>query len=162
MTEKGLRRIAEIIMRTIPYPMLLIFKLGDSLQLWTTHQRTNLNDSSKNTLDDIIHSDWVSPDDPLMGKLDIMAMRFTNYFMLYSDMVDAISVYNAKVLAGQDIEISGETARQMLAEVEDLDRQIAVLRIALKKETQFNRMMEMNIQIKKLKRQKERMIGGIV
>jgi hypothetical protein len=31
--EKGLCRIAEIIMRAIPYPMLLVFRLGEQAQV---------------------------------------------------------------------------------------------------------------------------------
>lgn len=157
--EKGLKRIAEIVMRTIPYPMLLIFRLGDKLQLWVAHQRTNLNDSSKNIIDEMICSDWVSPDDALLATMDIRTMRFTNYFTLYSDIVDAISIYNAKALVGEESELSGEAAREMLAAVEEIDRQIAAYRAGLKKETQFNRKLEINIQIKKLEQQKNKLIG---
>ena len=32
--EKGLRRLAEIVMRAIPYPMLLVFRLGERVQAW--------------------------------------------------------------------------------------------------------------------------------
>ncbi|MDD3162259.1 MAG: DUF4391 domain-containing protein [Bacteroidales bacterium] len=161
-TEKGLKRIAEIVMRTIPYPMLLIFRLEDRLQFWVAHQRTNLNDSSKNTIDEMICSDWVSPDDALMDTLDIRAMRFINYFTLYSDIVDAISIYNAKALVGEESELSGEAARKMLAAVKEINRQIVALRAGLKKETQFNRKLEINIQIKKLEQQKCKLLGGAV
>ncbi|MEG2072663.1 MAG: DUF4391 domain-containing protein, partial [Oscillospiraceae bacterium] len=60
--EKGLRRMAEVIMRTIPYPMLLVFRLGDRLQFWAAHQRINRSDSNKTTLDELIFSPWVTPD----------------------------------------------------------------------------------------------------
>ena len=39
--EKGLRRLAEIVMRAIPYPMLLIFRLRAQVQIWMAHQRLN-------------------------------------------------------------------------------------------------------------------------
>lgn len=148
--EKGLRRIAEIIMRSIPYPMLLIFVLGGKTQLWAAHQRLSQSDSSKNTLEEFVTTDWQTDESPLFAALNIKTMRFSNYFALYTDMVDAISIFNAKQRTGNDADLSGETARQLIAEVDALDLQIANLRAELKKEMQFNRKVEMNVQIKNL------------
>lgn len=39
LQEYMLKSIAELIMRTIPYPMLLIFKLGDKRLFYVAHQR---------------------------------------------------------------------------------------------------------------------------
>ena len=82
-----LKRIAEIIMRTIPYPMLLIFKLGDKRQFYVAHQRSSQSDSSKNTIEEFIATDWLYSDSALFAKLDIKQMRFTNFYALYSDIV---------------------------------------------------------------------------
>ena len=60
--EYGLNRIAEIIMRTIPYPMLLIFKLEDKIRFYVAHQRTSQSDSSKNTIEEFISTDWKRKD----------------------------------------------------------------------------------------------------
>lgn len=158
--DKRTNRIAEIIMRSIPYPMLLIFVLGEKVQLWTAHQRTSLVDSSKNTFDAFVSSAWIAANDPLLDALNIKTMRFTNYFVLYSDIVDVISVYNAQAVAGQNSEITGEEARTLLARVGEIDRQISAIRAAMKKETQFNRKMEMNIQVKKLEQLRAGLIGG--
>lgn len=49
--KKGLRRLAEIIMRAIPYPMLLVFRLDDQIQVWMAHQRLSLADREKVTLE---------------------------------------------------------------------------------------------------------------
>ena len=148
--EKGIRRIAEIIMRSIPYPMLLVFVLGGKTQLWAAHQRLSQSDSGKNTLEEFITTDWLTDESPLFAALNVKAMRFSNYFALYSDMVDAISIFNAKQRTGSNAGLTGDAARQVVAEIDALDLQIAILRAELKKETQFNRKVEMNMQIKKL------------
>lgn len=155
--EKGIRRITEIVMRSIPYPMVLVFRLGERVQLWLAHQRTSQNDGERNTLEEIISTPWLEADDSLFDMLDIRQMCFTNYYALYSDIIDAVSVYNAKAVAGADTPMSGEEARQLLAQAEELDGQIATLRAKLKKETQFNRKMELNVQIKRLEEQKREM-----
>ena len=158
--EYGLNRIAEIIMRTIPYPMLLIFKLEDKIRFYVAHQRTSQSDSSKNTIEEFISTDWVGNDSALFAKLDIKQMRFTHLYTLYSDIVDAISIYNLSVIIPTDDTITGAEARELSAKIEDIEQRIANLRSKLKKETQFNRKMELNIEIKRLEQSKNKLLGG--
>jgi hypothetical protein len=158
--EYGLNRIAEIIMRTIPYPMLLIFKLEDKIRFYMAHQRTSQSDSSKNTIEEFISTDWLSNDSDLFAKLDIKQMRFTNFYTLYSDIVDAISIYNLSAIMPTDDTITGDKARELSAKIEDIEQRIANLRSKLKKESQFNRKMELNIEIKRLEQSKNKLLGG--
>jgi len=158
--EYGLNRIAEIIMRTIPYPMLLIFKLEDKIRFYMAHQRTSQSDSSKNTIEEFISTDWLSNDSALFAKLDIKQMRFTIFYTLYSDIVDAISIYNLSAIMPTDDTITGDMARELSAKIEDIEQRIANLRSKLKKESQFNRKMELNIEIKRLEQSKNKLLGG--
>lgn len=158
--DTKIKRIAEIIMRTIPYPMVLVFRLDDKVQLWLAHQRINQKDKSKNTLDDFIYTDWLSLDDPLFERVDIRKMRFNNYFTLYSDLVDVISIYHAESIVGTVTDLSGEKARLFVNEIEELEQQKSNLRTTLKKETQFNRKMEINIKIKQLDILKNKLLQG--
>ena len=147
-------------MRTIPYPMVLIFKLEAKRKLYVAHQRTNQNDSSKNTIEEFIATDWLESDSALFAKLDIKQMRFTNFYALYSDIVDAISIYNLSAIMPMDENITGAEARRLSAKIEDIEQEIVSLRSKLKKESQFNRKMELNIEIKKLERSKNKLLGG--
>lgn len=150
--NKGVKRIAEIIMRSIPYPMLLIFSFNGIYQLWTAHQRFNLADNNKITLEEPICTEWLDNDSGLWDKLSISNFRYTNFFDMYSDLVDAIAVFNAKKLT--DKEISGNDARKLLRRNAEIDCQIAALRAELKKATEFNKKMEINLKIKKLEKDK--------
>lgn len=155
-----LKRIAEIIMRTIPYPMLLIFKLEDKRQFYVAHQRTSQSDSSKNTIEEFIATEWLESDSALFVKLDIKQMRFTNFFALYSDIIDAISIYNLSTIIPTDDNITGAEARELSAQIEDIEQEITSLRAKLKKESQFNRKMELNIEIKKLEKHINNLINN--
>lgn len=155
-----LKRIAEIIMRTIPYPMVLIFKLEAKRKLYVAHQRTNQNDSSKNTIEEFIATDWLDSDSALFAKLDIKQMRFANFYALYSDIVDTISIYNLSTIIPTDDNITGAEARELSAQIEDIEQEITSLRTRLKKESQFNRRMELNIEIKRLEQNKNKLLGG--
>lgn len=155
-----LKRIAEIIMRTIPYHMVLIFRLEGKVKFYVAHQRTNQSDSSKNTIEEFISTDWLESDSALFDKLDIKQMRFTNFYALYSDIVDTISIYNLSTIIPTDDKITGAEARELSAQIEDIEKEITSLRAKLKKETQFNRKMELNIEIKRLEQNKNKLLGG--
>lgn len=155
-----LKRIAEIIMRTIPYPMVLIFRLEGKVKFYVAHQRINQSDSSKNTIEEFISTDWLESDSALFDKLDIKQMRFTNFYALYSDIVDTISIYNLSTIIPTDDNITGAEARELSAQIEDIEQEITSLRAKLKKETQFNRKMELNIEIKRLEQNKNKLLGG--
>lgn len=155
-----LKRIAEIIMRTIPYPMVLIFRLEGKVKFYVAHQRTNQSDSSKNTIEEFIATDWLESDSALFDKLDIKQMRFANFYALYSDIVDTISIYNLSTIIPTDDNITGAEARELSAKLEEIEGQITSLRAKLKKETQFNRKMELNIEIKRLEQNKNKLLGG--
>lgn len=155
-----LKRIAEIMMRTIPYPMLLIFKLEDKRQIYVAHQRSSQSDSSKNTIEEFIATGWLTSDSALFDKLDIKQMRFTNFYTLYSDIVDVISIYKLSTIMPMDDNITGAEARELSAKIEDIEQRIISLRSKLKKETQFNRKMELNIEIKRLEQNKNKLLGG--
>lgn len=150
--NKGIKRIAEIIMRAIPYPMMLIFCFEGKYQLWTAHQRFNLADNNKITLEEPICTEWQDADSNLWDRLNISNFRYTNFFDMYSDIVDTIAVFNAEKLTNK--EISGDEARELLRRNAEIDSQIAALRAELKKATEFNRKMEINMKIKKLEKER--------
>ena len=123
-------------------------------------QRINQNDRSKNTIEEFVCTEWLSSDSPLLKKLDIKQMRFTNFYDLYSDIMDAISIYNVSNIMSSKPALTGEEARLLLMGIETLEQEISALKAKLKKETQFNRKMELNIEIKKLQKEKTNLVGG--
>ena len=86
-------------------------------------------------------------------------MRFTNFYAFYSDIVDAINIYNFSTIMPREDNISGEEARELSAQIKTIEEEIIGLRSRLKKETQFNRKMELNIEIKKLEQGKNKLFG---
>ncbi|NLC67340.1 MAG: DUF4391 domain-containing protein, partial [Clostridiaceae bacterium] len=103
---------------------------------------------------------WLTSDSALFTKLDIRQMRFINFYTLNSDIVDAISIYKLSTIMPTDDNITGTEARELSAKIEDIEQKIISLRSKLKKETQFNRKMELNIEIKRLKQNKNKLLGG--
>lgn len=154
---KGIRRLAEIIMRAIPYPMLLIFEHHERLAVALAHQRNSLADSAKNTLEELWISDFLSPEDQLFTHLRHDGQRFTHFFEYYAGLVDALCRAMAQS-AGAPVDITGEQARNILRGLNSLDAQIVTLRAELRRESRFNRKMELNIQIKQLEGKRQQLL----
>ncbi len=150
-----IKRIAEIVMKSIPYPTVITFVWGNKRQIWAAHQRINLNDSSKNTLEDFVFTKWLDEDDE---GFDITTLNMNNFYSLYSGIVDKISIMRAQELT-DNVQITGEEARELTAKIQELDSKIASLKSKIKKETQFNKRMELNIEIKKLEQKKKEIVG---
>lgn len=151
-----IERLAEIIMRTIPYPLLLIFRFQQQWAFWTAHQRNRLKDETKNTLEGFVHTSFLASDAALFKTLDFQTLAVTNCYQLYSQIVDVISIFNLSQAFGETgPEIDGQTARDVLGLLESLEQQLRTLRAELKKEVQFNRKMALNIKIKGLEAEKE-------
>ena len=159
-SEKSVARLAEIILRAIPYPMMLVFHLGEQFQLWMAQERVNQNDVAKNILEETLATDWLSDADSLWKTLSWKLLAGSDLYTIYTAIYDAVSFEKAKRTLGQINVVSGAEARQLLERENIIDRQLAQLRSKLKQETQFRCKLELNMAIKRLLAEQARNIGG--
>jgi len=68
------QRVAEIVMRTIPYPILLQLTYQDHIMLVVGHSRTSLSDSSRNTIEEFLFTEWMN----LNEMTELQAQFFKN------------------------------------------------------------------------------------
>lgn len=151
--DKKLNRIAEIIMRAIPYPIVILFLFKDKIQICVAHQRTNQNDETKNIIEDFIFTKWLDFDDLIFDKLDFSKMNLNNFYSLYSNVVDEICIYNAKRVT--DKALTGEEAREITERLKQIDKEIELLNSRMSKETQFNKRVEIGLKLRELESIKE-------
>lgn len=161
-------RLAEIIMRSIPYPMVLIFEIGNKIQIFVAHQRINLADGSKNTIEEFIFTDWIDlnnldeADKALFEGLKSQNLSFTNFYTFYNDIIGVIIKYNTSKLAdGNSIILPVNEMKDIYDEIKAIDNEIDTLKGQMKKETQFNRNVGSNMKIKRLKDKREELRGRL-
>jgi hypothetical protein len=151
------KRIAQIVQRTIPYPVLIVFSFENSVALSAAEKRINRADTDKVMVEVFHETDWIELDaptsaqQPFLESLSIRTCSFDNYLSLYSDMVARIVALNCGALSGDFVlytDRSREERVQGLDEVRRLQQQESELRSALKKEEQFNRKVDLNMKIK--------------
>ena len=74
----------------------------------------------------------------------------TNVFTFYDDIVTAIIQYNGSKEVGQEVTLSSDEIQKIMDDIKVLERKIAEIRVAIRREDNFNKKMDYNIQIKEL------------
>lgn len=153
------KRIAEIVQRTIPYPLILVLVKDEQFQLSLTHKKTNKGDESKNTIEEHIFTDWIHEtniqerDNILLNGLHIKNLSFSNFYAFYTDILNRIYLYIASKHNNQAqyTALNAEQVKKILDEINELNQEIDDLKRAVKKEKHFNRKVELNIKLNDLK-----------
>ena len=89
-------------------------------------------------------------DKELIDKLQIDNLDKTNVYTFYDDMVTAIIQYNGSKEVGQEVTLSSDEIQKIMDDIKVLERKIAEIRVAIRREDNFNKKMDYNIQIKEL------------
>lgn len=147
--DSNIKKASEMIMKAIPYPMLIEFSFKGKRAFAVEKQRINKVDTDKNIIEEIIITEMLSEDDEFFQKLKFKNFRNTNFYLMYLDLYNLIALKIADELGINNVE-SPEEARDLSEEIISIETEIEKLRNKLKKENQFNKKMEINIEIKKL------------
>lgn len=161
-SEAKVGRLAELIHRAIPYPLVLVLLQTDQTTLSLAHKRRAQNEVGRFVLDGDVIEVSVSGNTPLSSKVNSLfldAMELgnqprANLLLLYQGWIDTLVSLQAAQLTGtfaqtatNDAAIARREAVQMYRE---LETKIAVLRNAAAKEKQIKRQVELNLELKRL------------
>lgn len=163
LKEKApVKKISEVIHR-IPYPVVLCLTYEDELCISTALKRINQADVSKLTVDEYFQTDWVDLQNPtdeaieFLKSLEMNRLSFENFYRFYQDICEHIVAYEASLLSGSFSTEQTPQRKQILDKIKIIQEEITSLRGAMKKETQFNAKVDLNIKIKKLNDDLERL-----
>lgn len=155
-------RLAELIHRAIPYPLILVLSQGDHTILSLAHKRRAQNEAGKFVLDGDVVEVAASGNTPLPDELnspflDAMALGNqvrANLLILYQGWIDTIIALQVSQITGAFTQAtSNESAilrREAVQKRKELKTEITALRNAAAKEKQMARRVELNLEIKGL------------
>lgn len=158
-------RLVELIHRAIPYPVLLVSSFLNaetrSIGLSAAHKRFNQNEAGKVVLDEILTTNPIALDavpsatgEAFLGSLALARLPTRDLFAFYQGWVDSIVSLAAAGITGRfGLPKSPEQARQMrhsIATHSKILDELSALRTQAAKEKQMNRLVELNISIKRL------------
>lgn len=170
LNDTKLKRISEIIQKTIPYPLILVFKYGDKILFNVAHKRINKADENKNIAEEFIYTDWVNlislsdKEEQFIESMNIKGFSFSNFYKFYSEVVDKINIFNASKYQSDFVtlnNIGSIEVKDIVDEIEKLDIKIEGIRSKLKHEIHFNKKIDMNIEIKMIEIKRKDLIESL-
>lgn len=157
-------RLAELVHRAVPYPVLLLLKLGQRMTLSLAHKRWAQNEAGKIVLDGDVVSVALPDDAPsetvlsaFTQALSLTSQPQTTLFGLYQGWIDSVQALLAARLTGSfkttDSPEQAAARHQALQECERLELEAARLRTQAAKEKQLARQVELNLALKRVQAQ---------
>ncbi|MCE8039759.1 DUF4391 domain-containing protein [Halomonas sp. MCCC 1A11062] len=154
-------RLAELVHRAVPYPVLLLLRSEQRLTLSLAHKRWAQNEAGKMVLDGNLVSaslpeDTPSPDATYAFLQDVALTRQprSTLFGLYQGWMDSVQALLAAKLTGTfkaaDSPEQASARRHALRECDRLEAEAARLRTQAGKEKQLARQVELNLALKRV------------
>ena len=140
-------RVLQQIDKQIPYHIIFVLKYKDRLQAWIGYKEAAASGSNAFKVGRYYHTDWM-PEDELHLSIDVLNM-------------DAVYESLVRQIAGEKLQTdSGESLKESVERDEkkkQLEKQIAALENKMRREKQLNRQMEMNAELKNLRKERQRL-----
>jgi len=153
-------RLAELIHRAVPYPVLLIATQGGALTISLAHKRHSQGEAGATVLDgalvvaDLAAVQTANVAAAFAREMVIARQPRADLFALYQGWMDTVVARLAAQVTGRfTVASSPEMAaarRTALAECARLEAQMASLRAAAAKERQVARQVELNLELKRV------------
>lgn len=161
-------RIADIIMRFIPYPIILTVQYDNELKFYATHIRESKADYDKIVIDGkILSTNWMNLDrlteieDDFISKIQFNNLDRTNFYNFYNSYFESVVQHDGAIMAGGTVNLSVEEIRKIYESISILDEQIKSIEQKIKESDNFNTQLELNMEAKKYKDKKEKLINEL-
>jgi len=161
--------IGKLIQRSIPYPMILVLEHEGGLLIQAADKRINQADSEKMVIESFLDTGWIDLLEPsaiqqkFLDDFCVTDFSYANFHAFYQSVFHRIVALNCAEQTGrytllESSEGMGDSDKKRpesrriehLRILDELEKQQISLRSALKRESQFNQRLELNMKIKKL------------
>lgn len=132
--------------KEIPYHIVFLLEYEGKYQAWTAYKEKAGNGNNAFKVDTYYHTDWLTEDE-LILKLDGLNMD-----TVYENYVRQIAGDALRAASGGEPESLKESVERD-KRIQQLQKQIDTLQAKVRREKQLNRQMELNAELKKLKKE---------
>jgi hypothetical protein len=165
------KRLAALIHRAIPYPVLLVLVHNAAFAISVAHKRWSQAERGAWVAEDCQTTHWINATDRTAIE-QVFLQSLSLPHLPQADLYALYSGWHARVLALACARWSGafhiprgaeqaQARRERLAACHALETEIARLRAAIRQETRFNRQVELNIDIKRLENELRQAVAGL-
>jgi hypothetical protein len=163
-------RLTELVHRAIPYPLVLLAEQGGTVTLSLAHKRWSQGETGKVVVDDVRGVAFSSAalsghEAAFLASLAVSQLPSRNLYTLYDGMLARLAALEASRITGAfALPSTPEKAfamREGLDRHAQLQRELDLLRARAAKETQINRRVELNLEIKRIENEVARTTGTL-
>jgi len=155
-------RLAELVHRAIPYPVLLVTVQAEGCTLSVAHKRWSQGETGKVVIEDLhgtveLHAEAPNTEETaFLGSLAVAGLPRGDLYALYQGWVDRVAALEAARISGvfalPGALGQGGEIREGLEEHKVIERELVLLRARANKEKQMNRRVELNLKVKDLEK----------
>lgn len=132
----------------IPYHIIFVLEYNGLCQAWTAYKEKASGGNKAFKVEKYYHTEWL-PEDDLVLKLD--GLNMDSVYESYVRQIAGDTLINASANVSETLKESVERDKQ----IQMLNKQIENLQTKIRREKQFNRQIELNAELKKLKKELE-------
>lgn len=161
-------RIVDVVMRFIPYPLILTVQYENELKFYASHIRESRQDYDKIVLDGKTRStNWMNIDnlseieDDFITKIQFDNLERENFYKFYNNYLEAIVQHDAAIIAGGPVNLPIDEIERIYDEISVLNGKINEIEKEISEEDNFNRKMDLNIEAHNFKVKKDELINEL-
>lgn len=131
--------------KEIPYHILFLLEYDGKYQAWTAYKEAAVTGANAFKVGTYYHTDWL-PEDELPLKVEGLSVD-----KVYENFVRQIAGDALRSEEGKTESLKGSVERDNRRQ--ELEKQIAALQTKVRKEKQLNKQVQLNVELKKLKKE---------
>lgn len=158
-------KVAEIIMRFIPYPLILTMQYENELKFYASHIRESKADYDKIVLDGKTRStNWMDIDnlseieDDFITKIQFDNLERENFYKFYNNYLEAIVQHDAAILAGGPVNLPICEIERIYDEISIVEGELKDTENDINEAENFNDRVELNIKADGIKKKIDKLI----
>lgn len=143
-------KVLKIIDEGIPYHIVFVLHYEEQIQIWASYKEPKKKNDNQSKVTAYCHTDWIQEDEYSFGLTGVNLDKvYENLFReIAGDQIDSNATQN---------EYNLKDAIELTKKKKDLEKKINKLKTQVKKEKQFNKQIELNDELKKLKKEYEKL-----
>lgn len=148
------KEITNIILH-IPYPVVLILIYKEQIQINISPKRINITDTAKLVVEEQYYTKWIDTNNltevssEFLNSLDTLKHPFSNFKDFFISLTQSVISFNASEISGKFK--SNQDSKFILDKINKINSEIQELKAQIKKETNFNNKVKLNIELKNKK-----------
>ncbi|WP_042694816.1 DUF4391 domain-containing protein [Methanobrevibacter oralis] len=160
--DEKIDRVVDILLRFIPYPIILTVQYENDLKFYGAHIRESKADSSKIVIDGhVMSTNWMDInnlseiEEDFISKIQYDRFDKNDFYDFYDSYITAMIQYGGAMTAGGTVDLPVEEISKIYDKISLIDLDIKKIEKQISIENNFNSQLELNIKAGKLKEKKK-------